>query len=66
MTPDEKAYEEAKRERCWDPVQRLQALQETIAFVDAQQPVPRNSRASCLVRQAKHWKSIETSDGSAG
>ncbi len=64
MTPEEKASEEAKRERCWDPLQRWKAFQETIAFVDSQQPVPRNSRASCLARQAKLWKSIETLGGS--
>jgi hypothetical protein len=57
MTPEAKAREEAKRERCWDAVQRWKAFQETIAFVDSQQPVPRNSRASCLARQAKFLES---------
>jgi len=57
MTPQEKDHEEAKRERCWDPQLRWQVFQETIAFVDSQQPIPRNSRTSCLARQANHWKS---------
>jgi len=63
VTSAEKDAEEAKRNRCWDPQQKWQAFQAAIAFVDAQQSVPRNSRASCLARQAKHWQSQEMQDG---
>jgi hypothetical protein len=45
--------EEQKRERNWDPLVRWKVLQETIAWVDAQQPVPRNSRTTCLRLQAE-------------
>jgi hypothetical protein len=47
-----KQLEEQKRERCWDPRQRWQVLQQTIDWVDSQQPVPRNSRQGCLARQS--------------
>jgi hypothetical protein len=57
MTSEEKEREETKRERRWDPLLRWKVFQETIAFVDSQQPVPRNSRASCLARQARLWQS---------
>jgi hypothetical protein len=57
---NEKLFEEQKRQRSADPRLMWKVLQETIAFVDAQQPVPRNSRASCLARQAKLWKSRRT------
>ncbi len=43
MNNDLKENEEAKRQRCWDPLQRWKVLQETIAWVDSQQAVPRNS-----------------------
>lgn len=43
--------EEAKRDRCWDAADRWRVLQGTIAWVDSQQPVPRNSRAGCLAAQ---------------
>lgn len=46
--------EEAKRERCVDPRERWRALQETIAWADAQQKPPRNSIQSCLERQ-RRW-----------
>ena len=45
--------EEAKRERCVDPRERWRALQETIAWADAQQKPPRNSIQSCLERQRR-------------
>jgi hypothetical protein len=50
---DDKHLEELKRERCADPKIRWQVLQETIAWVDSQQRVPRNSRQACLAKQAK-------------
>jgi hypothetical protein len=51
MTPEEKRFEEQKRERRRDPVLRWKVLQETMTFVDSQQKVPRNSKESCLKRQ---------------
>ena len=45
--------EEQKRERNWDPLVRWQVLQQTIAWVDSQQEVPRNSRTACLRLQAE-------------
>jgi len=44
--------EQRKRETCWNPVERWRVLQQTIAWVDAQQSVPRNSPAGCLAKQA--------------
>ena len=47
MIPDLlKQHEEEKRERCWDARERWRVLQETIAWVDSQQAVPRNSNRS--------------------
>jgi hypothetical protein len=51
---DLKQREEEKREACWDLAERWRVLQETIAWVDAQAPVSRNSREKCLELQAKH------------
>ncbi len=48
-----KQNEELKREKCWDPQQRWQVLQETIAWVDSQQAVPRNSPAGCLAAERR-------------
>jgi hypothetical protein len=45
--------EEEKRERCWDARERWRVLQQTIAWVDSQQPMPRNSRKACLSNQAR-------------
>ena len=53
MTHTEKQLEEAKRERCWDPKLRWKVFEETIAFIDSQQPVPRNSKQACLANQVK-------------
>jgi hypothetical protein len=44
----EKQFEEEKREKAWDPRQRWEVLQRTIGWVDAEQPVPRNSPRGCL------------------
>jgi hypothetical protein len=49
---DLKAREEHKRESAWDPRQRWQVLQTTIAWVEAQQKVPRNSPQVCLAKEA--------------
>ena len=49
-----KAREERKRDRCWDPAERWQAIQETIAWAEAQAAVPRNSPEKCLELQRKH------------
>ena len=56
MTDDQddlKRREEQKREAAWDPAQRWRVIQETIAWADSQQPVPRNSKSSCLARQRR-------------
>jgi hypothetical protein len=53
MNIDElKQNEEQKREQCWNARERWRVLQETIAWVDSQQAVPRNSRQGCLAKQA--------------
>ncbi len=49
-----KQSEELKREKCWDPQQQWQVLQETIAWVDSQQAVPRNSPAGCLAEERRN------------
>ena len=54
MEPRRFMSAEAKRERCVDPRERWQALEETIAWADAQQKPPRNSIQSCLERQ-RRW-----------
>ena len=53
---DDKAFEEQKREKCVDPRRRWKILQESIAWVDAQQPIPRNSKESCMMRQRQFDK----------
>jgi hypothetical protein len=50
--------ETEKRERCCDQLERWRILQETIAWVDSQQPVPRNSKEGCLANQARLLKSF--------
>ncbi|MEM8866417.1 MAG: hypothetical protein AAGF31_12805 [Planctomycetota bacterium] len=47
----EKQVEEQKRLRCWDAAQRWKSLQQTIAWVDSQQAVPRGTRQGCLAAQ---------------
>jgi len=46
-----KRREEEKRERAWDPLQRWQVLQETIAWAESQATVRRNTPARCLELQ---------------
>jgi hypothetical protein len=53
---DLKTFEEQKRERCWDVRERWRLLQETIAWVDSQQEIPRNSPAGCLAMQRQFAK----------
>lgn len=45
--------EEARRQACWRSADRWRAIQEAIEWADRQQAVPRNSRASCLMRQQR-------------
>ena len=51
MDDDLKRREEAKRDAHWDAAERWWIIQETIAWADAQAPVPRNSMARCLELQ---------------
>jgi hypothetical protein len=53
VNDDLKSREERKREQCWNPRQRWRVLQEMIAWVDAQQKVPRNSPAACLAKEGR-------------
>jgi hypothetical protein len=48
---DLKRREEAKRDAHWNAAERWRVIQETIAWADAQAPVPRNSKARCLELQ---------------
>ena len=50
--------EEAKRDRCWDPRERWRTLQDTMAWADSQQVLPRNSPQSCLSRQRQHESGV--------
>jgi hypothetical protein len=50
-TADLHAAENARRERCWNPVQRWQALQATITWAENQATVRRNTPARCLEQQ---------------
>ena len=56
---DLKQEEEAKRDRNWDPRQRWKALQDMIAWAEAQATVRRNTREACLREQAKKLRQIE-------
>jgi hypothetical protein len=53
MNDDLKQREEAKRNRRLSEQQRWRMIEETIDWVDSQQPVPRNSKAGCLANQAR-------------
>jgi hypothetical protein len=50
---DLKRREDAKQDAHWNPAERWRVIQETIAWIDAQAPVPRNSKARCLELQKK-------------
>ena len=43
--------EEAKREACWDPLQRWRVFQETITWMESQATIPRNTPERCLQLQ---------------
>jgi hypothetical protein len=53
MTDNLKQREDAKREKCWDPREQWRVLQETIAWIDSQQEVPRNSPGGCLASKLR-------------
>lgn len=53
--------EEEERERNWDPRKRWQVIEQTIEWVDSQQPVPRNSRQARLAIQAKRAVGVTSS-----
>ena len=57
MTDEEfsrqKAAEEAKRERMWDPAERWRVVQEMTTWADLQRDPPRNSQAGCRKAQAE-------------
>jgi hypothetical protein len=44
--------EEARRDRNTDPLERWNAILQTIEFAEAQHPVKRNSKEACLEKQA--------------
>lgn len=48
---DLKHLEEQKREACWSAAERWRALQNTIAWAEAQATVRRNTRERCLELQ---------------
>jgi hypothetical protein len=48
---EQKAREEAKRERNWDPNQRWKVVEETLAWCEAQATVRRNTPEACLAEQ---------------
>ncbi|MEN6405482.1 MAG: hypothetical protein ABFC77_03320 [Thermoguttaceae bacterium] len=54
-----KQYEEQKREAHWDPVQRWRAIQDMIAWADAQATVRRNTRQRCLELQREKIASLD-------
>jgi len=53
MSDSIKLSEEAKRNRRLDPQIHWRMLQQAAAWLDSQQPVPRNSRQGCLANQAR-------------
>jgi hypothetical protein len=46
--------EELKRNQCWNQAEQWRVLQETIAWIDSQQDVPRNSPAGCMAAERVH------------
>lgn len=53
MTEEEKAQEEARRDRHWEPLRRWQLIQATITWAEAQSTVQRNTKADRLAQQAR-------------
>ena len=64
MTPDQKQTEETKREQCWSAQQRWAVLQQTIAWVDQQQPISRNSPRACIEKQTRLLAAVGANDRS--
>ncbi|MBC8871531.1 MAG: hypothetical protein H8E44_19070 [Planctomycetes bacterium] len=56
-----KKAEEAKRDRNWDARQRWKALQDMIAWAEAQATVRRNTREACLREQARKLRQLDGS-----
>lgn len=54
-TSDEIRAEEEKRRRHSDPAVRWRQFIAFCAWLDSQQPIPRNSKAGCLAQQEK-WR----------
>lgn len=48
---EQKDIEEKRRNRHFDPVERWRAIQDAIAWADAQQKEPRNSRSNRIKEQ---------------
>jgi hypothetical protein len=46
-------HEEDKRRRMWSEADRWRVLQETIAWVDSQMPVHRNTAKACLEKERR-------------
>jgi hypothetical protein len=52
IPPDDPVLQEHdKRERAWTPAARWRAIQETIAWAEAQATVKRNTPAACIQRE---------------
>jgi hypothetical protein len=51
--------EAAKRDRNWHPRLRWQVLQQTIAWVNSQSNVRRNTKEACLANQQRLLEQIE-------
>jgi hypothetical protein len=64
-TDELKRQEEARRERCWDPLQRWQVLQDTITWAESQRTVRRNTAAACLKEQARKLAQLATENQSS-
>ncbi len=53
-----KRREEAKRNRCWPAKERWQALLKTIAWAEAQQPVPRSAPQARLAEERRMLRTL--------
>jgi hypothetical protein len=58
MNAELKKSEEEKRDRCWNPRARWRVIEQTIAWVDSQQAIPRNSRQACLANQERLLRNL--------
>ena len=66
MDPQLKLREELKREKSWDPRRRWKVIQDTITWVEAQAPVPRNSKQRCLELQRERLADLRIRDAGFG